>query len=542
MKKNSQYLEKEFIKNKYPKTYKTFSILPWLIVLIILSMVLFWYCLFITTKSLSYPNLIFFIAFFILAYYVWWIIRWFEHLLLSFAAAFKFYSTNKIDFNKILQKNSQKLSKKERMLKKELKNDLNAEDIIHRMIIPTYKEEEEILDQTINSISKANYPLEKIAITIAWEEWDKENFEKISNKLIKKYQNFFKHINKTIHPKNQIWEVSWKGANIKYAAKKEYPKILKKFSTSPEKVIVTSLDADTNISQKYLSILTYTYISADNRKHLSYQPMIFFFNNFWEAPFFSKLISLWNSFWILFNSFKKMWMRNFSTHAQSLDALIELDFRSSQTIVEDWHQYRRSFFGFEWNYECIPLYTKVYQDTNLNKNIRKTIKAQYNQMKRWAHWVEDIPYVVCQWIYNFKNINFFRTLYEFVRLFEGTILWSTLHIMLTLGLIFTMLKDIKLSNFITLGNSISIFTNFSLLILITVIVFQFIFLPRNRIKDNKKRIKESIKFIVFYSWLVGPILFFFSWLPALHAQIFVMLWKPMKKFNVTQKIRKNNKV
>ena len=39
--------------------------------------------------------------------------------------------------------------------------------------------------------------------------------------------------------------------------------------------------------------------------------------------------------WLFFNAAKKYGTRNFSTHAQPLDALVETEFWSSETIVED---------------------------------------------------------------------------------------------------------------------------------------------------------------------------------------------------------------
>ncbi len=70
-------------------------------------------------------------------------------------------------------------------------------------------------------------------------------------------------------------------------------------------VLVTTLDADNKVDPAYFATLTYTYISTPDRKYASYQPVIFFFNNFWQAPFFSKIVSLFNTFWILFNFTKK---------------------------------------------------------------------------------------------------------------------------------------------------------------------------------------------------------------------------------------------
>ncbi|MBP6910235.1 hypothetical protein KBC03_01405 [Patescibacteria group bacterium] len=76
--------------------------------------------------------------------------------------------------------------------------------------------------------------------------------------------------------------------------------------------------------------------------------------------------------------------------------MIETHFRSKQTIVEDGHQYRRSYFAMKGRYECVPVYAKVYQDCNLNTSVAKTADAQYKQMRRWSHGAEDVAYSFCQ--------------------------------------------------------------------------------------------------------------------------------------------------
>lgn len=193
---------------------------------------------------------------------------------------------------------------------------------------------------------------------------------------------------------------------------------------------MTTLDADTNVDKEYFSVLTYTYLTTPDRKHKAYQPIIFFFNNFRQAPFFSKIISLFNSFWILFNFTKVRGTRNFSTHAQPLDGLLETHFWSKQTIVEDGHQYRRSYYAMKGNYECVPVYAKVYQDCNMNTSIGMTANAQYKQMRRWSHGAEDIPYSTCQMIDQRKTIDKSMALFENIRLFESIVLWSTFHVVL----------------------------------------------------------------------------------------------------------------
>lgn len=347
----------------------------------------------------------------------------------------------------------------------------------------------------------------------------------------------FGHLDYSLHPQDIPNEMVGKGANITYAASHHYQKILDFFHTSPDYVMVTTLDADTNVSPQYFALMSYSYLSQEDRKYKSYQPMILFFNNFRDVPFFSKMVSMGNSFWIMFNAVKKYGTRNFSTHMQPLDALIELDFWSVQTIVEDGHQFWRSYFGFEGRYECIPVFAPVYQDANNNTTMFSTAIAQYTQMRRWSHGAEDIPYAFCMWIDQRKKLDFWRTLYEWGRLLEGILLWSTLHLVLLGGIGFSLIKDVEINTYISLGAFVGMCMKFSYVILTIVICMQLSFCPRHKL-STKQIIIELMRFIVLYIPLIGFILVIFSGTPAFHTQFALMIGKPMKTFNVTDKIRK----
>lgn len=531
-------IEISSVRLKYPKTFMVCTILPGAISIIVILITLFWYSIFFFNEQSNYQTIIFLIATFILLYYIWWLIRWFEYIVFIFMSTFKISKYNKLNFGKILFENKN-LTNEEIFFKNQLKNDIKPAEIIHWFIVPTYKESFEILDETINNLLISHYDCKKYAVTVAWEQADEANFKTIAQKLVDKYQNSFGYFNYTIHPKWLPWELPGKWWNINFNAKNEYNNIINKFNTTANRILVTTLDADTNIDAEYSNVLTHTYLSSNNRKYKSYQPMIFFFNNFRDAPFFSRIVSLGNSFWILFNSLKKFGMRNFSTHAQPLDALIELNFWSCETIVEDWHQYRRSFFGFYGKYECVPIYTKVYQDANMHNNIFLTAKAQYNQIRRWAHGAEDIAYVVCQWLDKRNRISFTRTFYELWRLIEWTILWSTLHIILMVWLTFSFIKDIPLSQYVSLWSTISFLIRISFMMALIMVFLQLHFSPWHKIKSLRQKIWQVLKFLMVYIWLAGPTLVIFSWIPAIHTQIALMIWKPMKKFNITQKTRKN---
>ncbi len=531
--KTHQPLEIFDIQKKYPFRYKLRMGVPGWIALVLVLWILIWYMLFLIYEI---QGAMFVIGTIILVYFLWWLIRWCEYIVATLSALFQLKKHEKISFENILFE-KQQLTSEEKLFFQKLPTDKSVKQIIHWCMIPMYNEWPDILYETIKAIRDANYDLSHIAVTIQWEAAKEENFYatlKYVEPLTKDFWYFW-HSLHVLQPD----ETAWKWANITYGAKELYPTILSHFNTTADNVLVTTLDADNIPDQNYFSVLSYTYLTTPNRKYASYQPVVFFFNNFWQAPFFSKIVWLFNTFWILFNFTKKFWPRNFSSHAQPLDALIDLWFWSKQTIVEDGHQYRRSFFGFKSNYECVPVYAKIFQDCNLDETLWKTIKAQYNQMRRRSHGAQDIPYIRSQMLDQRKSINKGRVIFEFGRSLEGIILRSTLHIVLLAWLVFSFFKDIPLSNYISLGATISIFTKIAFTLTITSLLLSIAIFPFDRLKHKSLREKIEILgwFAIWFFIFVWPSLVIFSWFPALHTQIGILFGKPMKKFNVTKKIR-----
>lgn len=78
---------------------------------------------------------------------------------------------------------------------------------------------------------------------------------------------------------------------------------------------------------------------------------------------------------------------------------------------------------------------------------------------------------------------------------------------------------------------------FSYVIMTIVICMQLFFCPWHKL-TKIQALKELLRFMVLYIPLIGLILVVFSGAPAFHTQFSLMIDKPMKKFNVTDKVRK----
>jgi hypothetical protein len=156
-------------------------------------------------------------------------------------------------------------------------------------------------------------------------------------------------------------------------------------------------------------------------------------NNIWDAPAPMRVIAAGNSFWNVVLSQRPHMLRNFSAHAQPMAALIDTDFWSVRTIVEDGHQYWRTWFRYDGKHEVYPIYTPIFQDAVFTAKYSKTLKMQFIQLRRWAWGASDIAYVANQGFFKKNNIPKYKIISKFWRLLEGHVNWSTAPPLLLFG-------------------------------------------------------------------------------------------------------------
>ena len=218
-------------------------------------------------------------------------------------------------------------------------------DIYHLVIVPTYKEDIQILESSIGSVINSNYDNDRVIYVLATEERDYDRAKEYTIKLKKKYQKALCDFVGIMHPKNLPGEIIGKGPNITFAGKRMVS-YFEKRKISAKNVIVTTMDADNLMDKNYLACLSYKYLTDLDPVHKSFQPLPMYFNNIWDVPMAMRLIAMGSSSWQMIVATRPSRLRNFSAHAQSLEALIKTDFWSTQSIVEDGHQFWRSYYKF----------------------------------------------------------------------------------------------------------------------------------------------------------------------------------------------------
>jgi hypothetical protein len=269
---------------------------------------------------------------------------------------------------------------------------------------------------------------------------------------------------------------------------------------------------------------------------MSFQPIPMFTNNIWDAPAPMRVIATGNSYWMLIQGLRQHMLRNFSAHAQPLHALIETDFWSTRTIVEDGHQFWRSYFAFDGKHEVIPIFLPIYQDAVLADGYRKTLKAQFIQLRRWAWGASDISYVAKFGFFTKNKIPKHDVVFKFLRLFEGHISWATSPLLLAFGAIIPWVFN--QSDFLAnqLPQVASRMQTLAMVGIFVSLFFSFKILP-----PKPERYKRHRTIFMVLQWVLLPITTIcYSSFAALNSQTRLMFKRYLGKFDVTEKAVKKD--
>ena len=406
-------------------------------------------------------------------------------------------------------------------------------ELRHIVIMAAYNESREVVEPTIKSLLATTLPNEQLVVVFAYEERGGKEIAKTAQYLADTYGSKFGGFYPVMHPKDMPNEVVGKGGNISYAGE-QIAKILREQGEDFSKYIVTSLDADNRPHPAYFDYVSYEYIVHENRKHLSYQPISLFMNNIWDVPAPMRVIATGNSFWNIISAVRPDRLRNFASHSQPLDALAEMDFWSRRTIVEDGHQYWRSYFHFKGDYAVAPVYVPIYQDAVLSETYGKTLVAQFKQLRRWAYGASDVAYVASHIFTKKRQVPLVESLVKFWDLLEGHVTLGIMAIFITFGGWIPLLINPESARSISahqLPVVVSVLMQVAMIGLLISIFLSFKSLPA-----RPERYKRSRNILMLLQWVLMPVTsVVYSAASALNAQGHLLFGKYLDKFDVTEK-------
>ena len=412
----------------------------------------------------------------------------------------------------------------------------NPKEIYHAVIMVAYNEGLETLVPTVEAVRDTEFPNERIIFVLGYEERGGAEMAKNAKKLKEQFKDTFFDFILVKHPDNLPREIKGKGPNLTYAGHHLADYVMRK-KIPMDKVIVTSLDSDNRMSEKYLDYVAYEYVVNPERQRMAFQPVSLFMNNIWDASPPMRVIAVSNSFFNVINVKRPHLLRNFASHSQPLDALYGMDFWSKRTIVEDGHQYWRSLFFFHGKYEVKSIKVPIYQDAVIEESFFKTVKAQFVQLRRWDYGASDVAYVGVRMVdKKRRKMPLFVLFPKFWRLLDGHVTLAAMSPIVAFGGWIPMLLNFQSRELLTynLPNTVSWIQLFaSIGLMVTVLVSLRMLPPRPK---KYKKIK-SVGMVL--QWILSPIVaIVYQSLAAFYAQTRLLTGNYMEKFDVTKKVVK----
>jgi hypothetical protein len=417
---------------------------------------------------------------------------------------------------------------------------LIPEDLIHVVMIPMVKEPYDVVYGAILAAAQQNYDVKnKVILQLCPEARANKHNAEVVKKLESEFGGSFLKFIVSEHPAGLPDELIGKGGNIDWAAEKLMLE-LKEMGIPSERVMITGMDADCIMDKEYLAHLSYLYLINFSRDSASYQPLAIYTNNIWDAPAPMRILAVGNSFYTLLQASRPHLQRNFSSHSQSLASLLVTNFWSKKTIVEDGHQYWRSYMAFKGRYRVESMFVPNYQDAVLDATYRSTLRAQFNQLKRWAYGVSDIPYIFTRGIAGKEKISgvpFWPTLGRFLRHLENDVSWAAAPVLLAVGawlpIIFARDSDASIvaHQLPEVARWIQTLTSIGIL---SSVYVAFKILPKRPAHHKKSR-----SIWLWLQWILTPVVgLIYGSTTGYYSQMRLLLGKYLDKFEVTEKHRR----
>jgi len=271
--------------------------------------------------------------------------------------------------------------------------------LYHVVILPFYKEPEEIVNATVSSLVASKYDHKSIIVVLATEERAGAEAQAIAKNMQDKYGDTFAHILVTTHPADIGGELAGKGSNASWAAEEVRTKVLDPHGIRYDHTLVSIFDIDTVLYPDYFNCLVWHFLTARRPLKSSFQPVPIFNNNIWNAPAISRVVAMSSTFWEMVQQERPERMATFSSHSVSFQALYEVGYWQRNMVSEDSRIYWNLMIANGGEYDVVPLSYPVSMDANAAPTLLKTIGQIYRQHRRWTYGVENLCYI----LYHFRH-------------------------------------------------------------------------------------------------------------------------------------------
>jgi hypothetical protein len=401
---------------------------------------------------------------------------------------------------------------------------------IHLSVIPTYTEPYHVLEQTVQAIVDSNYPSELMMVGIITRETDKpgwENVARLKEKFGPRLGGFY-HIKDPLEPGIVVGKsaaMNWGGRWM--------VRVLTEEGYDLRNILITDLDSDYRVHPQYFAWISWHHARETLRDYVIWQPVPLFHNNIWQVPMAVRIMSAATSQWQMFLHSRPHRLVAFSSYTCSLDFVHKVGYWDKDVIPEDSRFYWKAFFTFGKKFSVKSVYLPLYGDSPNSRDYASTHMSQYNQIKRWAWGITDVPYVLAR-LFKHPEIPLWLRIRRFMNLFLNHLNWIFLPLLLMFGASIPIWVSVDFS-LTDLGQTLWTYSGILLSTTLSTVVF-FLYFEIRMLPPKPKEWplwKKAAVHLQYFAYpMVGLVL---SVLPALEAHTRLLLGRYLE-YRVTEKV------
>ncbi len=401
---------------------------------------------------------------------------------------------------------------------------------VHLALIPTYTESLETLRQTLQALADARWPRERKICAIITRETDEAGIEHV-RALQEEFSDAFAELIHILDPLEPGIVVG-KSSAMAWGGRYLYRLLVRERGMDPRRILVTDLDADYRVHPQYFAYLTWMHVTDANRETQLYQPIPYFHNNIWDAPFLMRLFAAVLTQLQMWRSVLPEKLQSFGSYSTTLNMVHEVGYWATDAIPEDSRFYWKSYFTYGDRFRAVPLFIPIYGDAVRARGYWRSLGQQYLQARRWAWGVTDIPYVVQNAIRR-RDIPFWSRFWRVTNLFGEHINWAIAPFVIMFGATVPLLINPAFDE-TTLGQNLPLFAS-GMLTLALIGLFVLVVVEWRIVPPRPASWGWRQRTISYVQWLGLPFVgIFFSTLPALDAQTRLLTGRYLE-YRVTEK-------
>jgi hypothetical protein len=250
----------------------------------------------------------------------------------------------------------------------------------HLVVFPSYNEPVGVLAESLTHLVQQDYPHDRISVVLAFEEREAGAGAK-ARELEQAFAGCFAHLWTTFHP-DRPGEVAGKSSNLAYAVRWARRALAADPRVRLDRVLVTVCDSDARLDARYLSALTYRYLTERDPQYVFYQPAVLFHANIQRLPFPLRVLNSMYSVLHLSRmplSFRLITQSNYSL---SLELCHRVGYWDVDVIPEDSHMFFKALFRCGERVRVVPLFIPVWQ---IVRRGRRRLVPRYIHVVHYTH-------------------------------------------------------------------------------------------------------------------------------------------------------------